>query len=747
MGSTVTDRIAGVSTSVAIKAPVKAITQSNISLSGLGVQAGGSWTEALAAGDRVLVKDQTDAKENGVYTAFTSEWRRASDFNGYRDVVKGTSVPIESTGDRYRVISDNPIIIGSTEINFQLHPQDARVIPVTSRTAMKTYDVPPGTQFSLEEGGRSGTFVVKSGAPPSDPQEGIYVVLDNGNYAMRRFDGVSSEAGVYGSWWGVTAGASEDNTTALQAAIDYAGSLAIILPQGEIRYTETLNFDRNTKIVGPRGDGGLFAGYSSYLNYAPGSAVKTTLNGAIDSSQTTITLTSTTSISAGSVVYLDGVNGEYIKVGAVSGNDITGCTRDFGGGTVEGTTYPDGTTVWLNRPAIQRQDNSFSGGLIDVALYHDGFVDEATGWDDLGVGLYFPQASYAHVVDNALVYGFEKAGFFGQGFLTTLTRPMVYRCRYGYQIDTGNGATLSDVDMGVMGNAASGTGWGLYFKGGNGGSVHGGNLSNGGVNIPVISDSHQELMVSGTYSEATSNDMFYALNDGSIFVDGHYGKGATSLGRVATGGKLFIDGMEYENITNKRVLVSAGETGRWSLKNTIDIDDSYARQSDQYGIDDKRYTVPSWDAADSAALCPRVYHSKAITDNTLTDVLKFRTEPVGTDPDITVGATINYTYGTDRDGGQAAEHGQVHLIIKHRTNNAPSVSIVKQSSVQALDSATMSITWSQTTTQISGDRYEVTVEITAAESLGNNGELTVIVESSLPPFRSDDLGYGFLTLL
>ena len=185
MGSTVTDRIAGVSTSVAIKAPVKAITQSNISLSGLGVQAGGSWTETLTAGDRVLVKDQTDAKENGVYTAFASGWRRASDFNGYRDMVKGTSVPLESTGDRYRVISDNPIIIGSTEINFQLHPQDARVIPVASRAAMKAYDVPPGTQISLEEGGRSGSGVIKSGTPPSDPQEGIYVVLNNGNYWER----------------------------------------------------------------------------------------------------------------------------------------------------------------------------------------------------------------------------------------------------------------------------------------------------------------------------------------------------------------------------------------------------------------------------------------------------------------------------------------------------------------------------------------------------------------------------------
>lgn len=179
MGSTVTDRITGLSTSVAIKAPVKAITQSNVNLYGLEVQAGGSWTESLTAGDRVLVKEQADAKENGVYTAFSTGWRRASDFNGYRDVVKGTSVPLESTGDRYRVITDNPIIIGTSEINFQLHPQDARVIPVTSRTAMKAYDVPAGTQFSLSGASEAGIFEFDSSdlsaEVAADPDEITYV--------------------------------------------------------------------------------------------------------------------------------------------------------------------------------------------------------------------------------------------------------------------------------------------------------------------------------------------------------------------------------------------------------------------------------------------------------------------------------------------------------------------------------------------------------------------------------------------
>ena len=623
-----------------------------------------------------------------------------------------------------------------------------RVISVTSRTAMKAYDVPPGTQFSLEEGGRSGTFVVKSGAPPSDPQEGIYVVLDNGNYAMRRFDGISSEGGVYAVWWGIITGGSEDNSAKIQAAIDYAGSIPIIFPPGETRYTETLNFDLGTKLIGPKGDAGLFAGYSASLNYAPGVAVKTTTASAISPSDTAIDLANASGFPSSGRIYISGINGEWVSYSGKSGNTLTGCTRNVVGGTVgavtdiTGQSYSSGESVWLSRPAIQKVDGAFSGGLYDISLYHDGFVDETTGWTDLGVGLYFPNASYAHVIDNALIYGFEKAGVFGEAYLTTALKPMAYRCRYGFLLTTGNGASLTHVDMGVLGSAASGGGWGIYFKGGNGGSIAFGNLSNGGVNIPVISDSHQELSVSGTYTEATSNDLFYALNDGSIFVKGHYAKGANNLGRIASGGKLFIDGIEHENIVTKRVVASGGETGVWSIINEVDIDSSYEIQPKKYGRDEERYEVPSWNASESGEIYPRLYHTKAITDNTLTDVLKFRTEPDGTTPDITVGANVTYSYGTARDGGQAAEQGLLQVIIKHRINNPPIVSISKVGAAQALDSATLSVTWSTSIALISGNRYETTIKITADESLNNNGELTAIIDSTKPPMRKDDLRFG-----
>lgn len=92
---------------------------------------------------------------------------------------------------------------------------------VSSRTAMKAYDVPPGTQFSLEEGGRSGKFVVKSGTPPSDPQEGIFVALTNSNYAQRIWEGAA-----YVDWFGADP-ANSDNTAAYDGAIS-------VLPDGTL---------------------------------------------------------------------------------------------------------------------------------------------------------------------------------------------------------------------------------------------------------------------------------------------------------------------------------------------------------------------------------------------------------------------------------------------------------------------------------------------------------------------------------
>jgi hypothetical protein len=118
---TITDRIDGVSGSAAIKAPCRAATTANITLSGLQTIDG----IVLAVDDRVLVKNQTDEIDNGIYFVNTSSWSRSKDFDGNRDVVTGSLVLVNfgtvNEGRIYSVTTtDNPIVIDTSEITWGL---------------------------------------------------------------------------------------------------------------------------------------------------------------------------------------------------------------------------------------------------------------------------------------------------------------------------------------------------------------------------------------------------------------------------------------------------------------------------------------------------------------------------------------------------------------------------------------------------------------------------------------------------
>jgi len=80
---------------LAIKAPAQVASTGPLTLSGLQTVN----SRLLQDGDRVLVKDQVDPIENGIYTARNSDWQRAGDFDGNRDVVGGTIVPSYRVSD------------------------------------------------------------------------------------------------------------------------------------------------------------------------------------------------------------------------------------------------------------------------------------------------------------------------------------------------------------------------------------------------------------------------------------------------------------------------------------------------------------------------------------------------------------------------------------------------------------------------------------------------------------------------
>lgn len=120
MPSTITDRLIGLTTSVAVKAPVRLATTGPIALYGHQTIDG----FLTSTRDRVLVKDQPDATENGIWNATSAAWVRASDFNGSLDAVGGTMVHVAEGGDAgdtfWSVDGNGPIDIGSDEIGFSL---------------------------------------------------------------------------------------------------------------------------------------------------------------------------------------------------------------------------------------------------------------------------------------------------------------------------------------------------------------------------------------------------------------------------------------------------------------------------------------------------------------------------------------------------------------------------------------------------------------------------------------------------
>jgi hypothetical protein len=104
-------------TSVAVKPPCRTVTTTAITLSGEQTVNG----VAVVTGDRVLVKDQADTTENGIYVADTSAWSRAPDFDGSLDAVDGTLVLVHNASgldQLWELTATNPVIIGSSALVF-----------------------------------------------------------------------------------------------------------------------------------------------------------------------------------------------------------------------------------------------------------------------------------------------------------------------------------------------------------------------------------------------------------------------------------------------------------------------------------------------------------------------------------------------------------------------------------------------------------------------------------------------------
>jgi phage-related tail fiber protein len=113
------ERLSGITGYVAAKPPVRVATTGAILLSGLQTIDG----VLLTSGERVLVKDQVNTIQNGIYIVSDGAWSRAYDFNGPRDVVRGSLIYVNdgtvNTDTVWRVASPtDPVTPGVSAIGF-----------------------------------------------------------------------------------------------------------------------------------------------------------------------------------------------------------------------------------------------------------------------------------------------------------------------------------------------------------------------------------------------------------------------------------------------------------------------------------------------------------------------------------------------------------------------------------------------------------------------------------------------------
>lgn len=115
--SYVDSQVAASAQGLDVKESVRVATTGNITLANLQTIDGVS----LSAGDRVLVKSQTSAAENGIYVVVDGgSWTRATDADEPAELNAGTFVFVEE-GSSYAdtgwaVSSDNPITIGTDDM-------------------------------------------------------------------------------------------------------------------------------------------------------------------------------------------------------------------------------------------------------------------------------------------------------------------------------------------------------------------------------------------------------------------------------------------------------------------------------------------------------------------------------------------------------------------------------------------------------------------------------------------------------
>lgn len=445
MANALVDRLAGLNQGVALKAPVRAVATTNLTLSGFQTVDG----EVIIAADdnrRVLCTAQTAGSDNGIWIVNETAWSRAADMNGQRDVLQGTLVLVQD-GTVYQLTTPNPITINTTSLTFtpwggggggagigaDVYAVDTGIANAYVITLDPAPTIEEGLTIkvkALNANTGASTIAINGAAPVSMTRpDGTALVVNDivaGGIFELTYDGTDWQvaggaAGALFDYYAAGSGTNTITATLSPAPTIAAGTVIFVMAANSITGAATLNINGGGALAIKRRDGtdvrvgDILANQIFSVAYTGSLWELMTIQGADDlyavatgTNTIAATLSPSPTLGAGVVLYI------------MAANSITGAaTLAVNGGSAIDIKRPDGSAVRLG--------DIVAGQIFEVR--HTGTVWQLESGigkdDDYAVDSASSGTVYAIALDPAptLVAGTTirfKASTTGTGGATTI---------------------------------------------------------------------------------------------------------------------------------------------------------------------------------------------------------------------------------------------------------------------------------------------------------------------------------------
>ena len=372
------------------KAPVLTATSANITLSGLQTVNG----VTVVAGDRVLVKNQSTASENGIYVASATAWTYAVGADDWAEYVGAIVFIVDGalTGTAWYCTAQPGGTLGVTAMNWSNFSVASSYTAGTGLTLT-------GTQFSITNTGVSAATYGSASSVPviAFNAQGQSTSVTNTSIAINGNQITSGTVGssyLSGSYSGITGLGTLGDLTVTNAIVGSitgnaatattAGSATTATTatniaggaSGSIPYQTALG---TTSLLAKGTDGQILAlasGLPAWVDNQVGTVTSVSGTGTVSGISLSGTVTSTGSLTLGGTLDLSNPP----AIGGTTPNTAK-FTTELVGTNANFTDFP-------NAVLVASQANTGSAHIYNIGVAGEGVATDVVGAGQWGVGVY-----------------------------------------------------------------------------------------------------------------------------------------------------------------------------------------------------------------------------------------------------------------------------------------------------------------------------------------------------------------------